>query len=100
MPSSLSSGDVSENSASQEGNLLACLLRPRPMSVRNVSTSGTKGRGSGIVGAGRVLCRHRIWTLGAVKEGVVVDTRGRSDDHSVRVLIWRGVSKGNLRTLQ
>lgn len=81
MPSSLSSGDVRENRASQEGNLLACLLRPRPMSVRNVSTSGTNGRGLGIVGAGRVLCRHRTWTLGAVKEGVVVETRGRSDDH-------------------
>lgn len=55
MPSSLSSGDVSENSASHDGNLLACLERPRPIRVRKVVTSGTNGRVAGIEGAGRVL---------------------------------------------
>lgn len=55
MPSSLSSRDVREKSDSHDGNLLACLFRPRPMSVRKVWTSGTNGRGSGIGGAGRAL---------------------------------------------
>lgn len=63
MPSSLSSGDVRENSDSHEGNLDACLLRPRPMRVRKVVTSGTNGRGDGIAWGGRVLCRKRLCTL-------------------------------------
>lgn len=84
MPSSLSSSDVREKSDCHDGNLLACLLRPRPMSVRNVSTSGTKGRGSGIGGAGRALWRHRIWLPG---EKAVGDTIGRSDDHNRAALI-------------
>lgn len=60
MPSSLSCGEVREKRASHEGNLLAYLLRPRPIRVRKVGTSGTKGRGWGIGGAGLVLCSCRI----------------------------------------
>lgn len=73
-------------SASQEGNLLACRLRPRPMSFRNVSTSGTNGRGLGIVGGGRVLCRHRIWLLNVFVVGA--ETSGRSDDQRLWALIF------------
>lgn len=58
--------------------MLACLLRPRPMSFRNVSTSGTNGRGLGIVGGGRVLWRHRIWLLNVLVVGA--ETSGRNDD--------------------
>lgn len=37
------------------GNLEACWLRPRPITVRKVCTSGTKGVGEGISPAGRVV---------------------------------------------
>ena len=47
MPSCFSSGEVRENKESHEGNLLAYLFIPRPISVRKVCTSGTKGTGSG-----------------------------------------------------
>lgn len=60
MPNSLSSGEVREKRAFHEGNLLAYLLRPRPIRVRKVGTSGTKGTGLGIGCAGRVLWSCRI----------------------------------------
>lgn len=49
------------------------------MSFRKVSTSGTNGRGSGIEGGGRVLCRHRIWLLTEVALAGT-ETRGRNGD--------------------
>lgn len=50
MPSSRSWSDVRENRASQVGNLEACWLSPRPITVRKVCTSGMNGVGEGIVG--------------------------------------------------
>lgn len=61
MPSSFSCGDVREKRDSHDGNLDACLFRPRPISVRKVGTSGTNGLGCGIFGAGLVLWSHRVW---------------------------------------
>lgn len=51
MPSSRSCDDVKEKSAFQLGIFEACWLRLRPISVRNVCTSGTKGVGRGAFGA-------------------------------------------------
>jgi hypothetical protein len=53
MPSSLSWSEDREKRASQVGNFEACALRPRPIRVRKVGTSGQKGVGSGI--SGRVV---------------------------------------------
>lgn len=64
MPSSRSWGDVREKRASQVGNLAVCELRPRPMSVRKVLTSGTKGVGDGIIGALLACwCACRVWMV-------------------------------------
>jgi hypothetical protein len=46
--------------ASQEGNLEACLLRLRPMRVRKVDASGTKGIGAGIGRTLDELWRERV----------------------------------------
>jgi len=40
---------VREKRKDHDGNLEVCLERPRPIRVRKVGTSGTKGVGSGII---------------------------------------------------
>lgn len=59
MPRSLSCGEVRLKRASQDGILLAWVERPRPMSVRKVVASGTKGVGLGIEVGGTRACRNR-----------------------------------------
>lgn len=54
MPSSLSCTEVRLKSADQDGILEACCERERPMSVRKVVASGTKGVGGG-GGGGMIL---------------------------------------------
>ena len=51
MPSSFNWGDVKEKRAFQVCILLPCWLRLRPIKVRKVWTSGTKGIGRGVRGA-------------------------------------------------
>lgn len=59
MPSSFSSGEVSVKSLSQDSIFAACADRPRPMRVRKVETSGTKGVGRGTGEGLMVLWRDR-----------------------------------------
>lgn len=72
MPSSRSCSDERENSASHVGNLETCWLRPRPMTVRKVWTSGMKGVGRGIsgiredAGAGGVAAAEEAARIGCV----------------------------------
>lgn len=59
-PSSRNCSDVRENRASHVGNLFAYCLRSRPIKVRKVSTSGTKGMVAGTSGSfgSESLCTH------------------------------------------
>lgn len=66
MPRSFSWGEVRLKRASQDVNLLACFERSRPMSVRKVDASGTKGVGEGIEGGGMRAWRKRgccVWQM-------------------------------------
>lgn len=65
MPRSLSWSEVKENKAFQDGIFDACWLRLRPMRVRNVCVSGTKGVGRGIGAALMLSCRQRHCVLEA-----------------------------------
>ena len=56
MPISFSCGDDSVKSSSQVENLEECFESSRPMSVRKVLVSGTKGVGSGTRPAKTCLC--------------------------------------------
>ena len=81
-PSSRSCSDERENRASHVGNLLACCRSPRPIRVRKVSTSGTKGMGAGISGSfgSESLCAHLACARrpGADVIGVATQARDRS----------------------
>ena len=65
MPSSRNCSEVCVKSARQDVILEACWLRPRPISVRNVWTSGTKGVGGGMYWrSGRSWWRSRSCGVG------------------------------------
>lgn len=77
MPSSASSDEVRVNSASQVAILVACWLRSRPISVRKVSTLGTKDVGSGTWGGlERVeACRFGIAFVGILVAAGRIEVR-------------------------
>lgn len=95
MPNSLSSDDVAEKRFSHDENLDACLLRPRPMRVRKVGTSGTKGQGLGIGCRGRDLCRNRICSLCAAARPVFGAKR-RNEARSVVVTLMTAAAAAAL----
>lgn len=63
--------DVSENNASHDSILLACADSFRPMSVRKVVASGTKGVGEGILVGFIDVCRFRFCGIGAAEQNVI-----------------------------
>lgn len=63
MPASRSWSEVSENRASQVGILALCCDMLRPIRVRKVWGSGTKGVGRGIRAGVMFACRQRNWVL-------------------------------------
>ena len=76
------------NRASQVGNFEACCLKPRPMRVRKVSTSGTKGVVGGtlrsfgcfVSWSGSIAWFHRACAAfnPSVRAGDVVVVQGRA----------------------
>jgi hypothetical protein len=79
MPRSRSSRDESWNISSQDVNLAVCLERERPISVRKVAWSGTKGMGAGMGGRRMCTCRHRRQRKGRMG--------GKGEERSFRVII-------------
>ena len=60
---------MSRKRASHEGILDECWLNCRPISVRKVGTSGTKGVVDGIGGCGREECKQRREQIDDAKDG-------------------------------
>ena len=75
-PSSFSCGDVSVKRASQEGILVACADRPRPIALRKAVWSGMKGVGLGTGRMGIECCRFRVHDFDA-DTAEVARRRGR-----------------------